>query len=121
MITNFEKYTPEIKESHIAVCYWLDDYFAGKTTHEVPTPDKPITAKQIKELVRANFTLKGFAETNVRTCINHLRKTGTVPVLSNQRGYFVSYEKKEIETVIISLLQRTQGIHNAIKGLERFL
>ena len=121
MITNFENYTHQIKESHIAICLWLEDYFAGKTTFDVPSKDKPITAKQIKELVRSKFTLKGFAETNVRACINHLRKTGTVPILSSQKGYYVSYESHEIETVIISLEHRVTGIRNAIEGLNRFL
>ena len=119
MIENFEEQTEPLPPKLMPVVQWLDDYFAGRTTHPVPTLNKKIKAFVLQKMIAGLFSMK-FGGTNLRKCINHLRQKGTVPIGSSNRGYYTCQNDDEVQSNIRSLNQRANGVLAAARGLERF-
>ena len=52
------------------------------------------------------------------TAINDYSAEGILPVIATSRGYYISYDKGEIQAQIDSLESRKDAIEVAIKGLK---
>jgi hypothetical protein len=121
MIENFEHYNVKLSDDLKPVVIWIDDLFAGRTKYDVPTKAKPLKAEVIMKAVRHIFDRPGFCSAQLRHIVNHLRQTGSAPILSNQKGYYTSQDQLEISSNVRSLEQRANGILNAANGLKRFV
>lgn len=121
MIENFEHYSVPMSDDLKPIAIWLNDYFAGKTKFSKPTQQKPIKADTLIKAIKDIFSHGSFNGVMLRTCVNHLRQTGSVPVLSNSKGYYTSDSNETILSNIRSLEQRASGIQNAADGLRRFI
>lgn len=60
-------------------------------------------------------------EPRLRKITNFLRSAKILPVMATSRGYYISYDKAEIQTQIESLQQRQEAIQQAIDGLKQWL
>lgn len=58
---------------------------------------------------------------DIRKAINKIRREGLAPVLANSKGYYLSYERKEVIDEIDSLTRRARKILSAARGLKTFL
>lgn len=121
MIENFEHYNVKLKDDMKPIVIWFDDLFAGKTKYDVPTKQKPIKADVLIRAVQHIFSKPQFCSAQLRHIVNHLRQTGSVPILSSQKGYYTSQDQLEITSNVRSLEQRANGIINAANGLKRFV
>ena len=86
----------------------------------------PIRSKLLLVLVNLNLWQvypghKGLVEVRLRKIINHIRMTSKLPVLANNAGYYVSFDKEDIIESILSLRVRAQSINAASNGLSKFL
>lgn len=62
-----------------------------------------------------------FTGSRLRKIINFLRVNKLLAVISNKKGYYVSYDKEDIKTTIASLRERAASIQAAADGLEYLL
>lgn len=81
------------------------------------TKQKPICSKQICDLLNATYKDR-FTPTTVRIIINRLRRN-ELPVIANNKGYFVSYDLQDITDQIQSLENRVSAIKAAQLGLRQ--
>jgi hypothetical protein len=121
MIENFEQYTTTLTDEMKQVVIWLDDLFAGKTKFDKPSKQKPLKAEILVRAIKDIHKINSFSQASLRHIINHLRQTGSTPILSCQKGYYTSDCKGEILSNVRSLEQRAKGIQNAADGLKRFM
>ena len=92
-------------------------------------PKKPLYAKDIVRGVNkrredglSNYCLtKPFTEARLRKMVNYFRCTATLPVISTSNGYYVSYERDEIISMIKSLRARADAIYGASDGMDYIL
>ena len=117
MLTNFEKITVELNEKELAIVPSIIQAF-GKYTKE-----NPIKAPQIVSRYNASVAKGGvkLTEPRLRKIVNHIRSFGLLPLIATSNGYFVSYDKAEIQLQITSLNVRANSIANCAIGLEEFL
>jgi hypothetical protein len=121
MITNFEEITAPLSEDEIFVADIL-----SRSLSKV-TKSKPATATHIIDKfnnggIRDHLNLPfKLTEGRLRKIINYIRQNGSIPVLSNAKGYYVSYSKEDIANQITSLNERCDAIKAAADGLKRFL
>lgn len=59
-----------------------------------------------------------FTESMLRRMTNHIRANEILPVVANNKGYYVSYHESDIDEQITSLEDRVAGINLAITGLK---
>ena len=53
--------------------------------------------------------------------MNHIRTNGLLPLMASSKGYYVSFDKKDIESQIKSLKQRANSINGCAEGLKKFI
>lgn len=82
--------------------------------------DKTLYASELVEGVNSYFPGAKFTQLRLRVCINYMRKTG-VPVMSGNKGYWISYDKIDLINMITSLENRAKSIESASKGLRKIL
>ena len=79
-----------------------------------------ITGREIcGKLVGAGFGK--ITEPRLRKITNFLRSAKILPVMAMNTGYYVSYEKADIEKQIKSLEDRRDAIQCAINGLKQWV
>jgi len=114
MITNFENITEELTEDEM---HFLPSMIAG---FKLRTIENPITGKEICKSIKENTGIK-LTEPRLRKFVNHIRSNSILPLIATSRGYYCSYDVNEIKEQIHSLDQRANSIHQAKKGLLKFL
>lgn len=124
MIKNFEKITEELS---VVEKFWL-----GKIMEALKRFGKssPILSDEfcrrfnidIQVSLRDGLVGKEMAmEVNgvrLRKMVSYIRSKGLLPVIATSNGYFVSYDKKVIESQILSLEQRARSIQASADGLK---
>ena len=119
MIKNFNSQTEELTEQEIK---FLPLFIKGFSTK---TKENPIKARLIVEEVNSFFKSKKInyklTQPKLRKYVNHIRSNGILPLIATSKGYYISFNKKEIEDQITSLNQRANSILEASKGLNKLL
>jgi hypothetical protein len=121
MITNFEKETSPLSEEELLIADMLIRSLS-KVTKSKPVTTSVIVDKFNNSGLREHLNIScKLSDIRLRKIINHIRSSGMLPILSNSKGYFVSYERKDIIEQIDSLNDRANAIMYSAKGLEGFL
>lgn len=118
MITNFDLITEPLTEEEKKLIPIL---IRGL---KLRTKDNPITGAEIVKTLneKANFFgIKKFTEPRLRKLTNIIRSSGMLPIIATSNGYYVSYDKEEIENQIKSLEERAEAILNSARGLKKYL
>lgn len=120
MVTNFEQHTADltpVEEQQI-----LPILITGFKNHTKADPIKaPAIIKQINEHFKAKGIKYNMNDSKLRKYCNHIRCFGLLPLIATSNGYYISYDKAEIEKQISSLEERARSIANCAKGLKEFL
>ena len=114
MITNFESITTELTEQEKLI---LQQIIKGFSSHN---KDNPIKEPDIVRLFNERSPVK-INGVRLRKIVNYIRSNGLLPLIATSRGYYVSYDKNEIELQIKSLMQRARSIENCANGLCSFI
>lgn len=119
MITNFKEITIELTEDETKLLPMLIEAFKKYNK------SKPIKAPEIVIGINAyckknaiNYTA---TEVRLRKMVNYIRTNGLLPLIATSNGYFVSFDKSDIESQITSLSERASSIMGCAKGLTKFL
>jgi hypothetical protein len=115
MITNFEKITAELNEIELSILPLVIDYFS------IYSKNKPIKEPEFVRIFNEKNLGVKLNGVRLRKLVNYIRANGIVPLIATSKGYYISYDKKEIETQIKSLYQRASSIKNCANGLSNFL
>lgn len=116
MILGHENFTQELNDEELMLANRLVSAFKKRTK------DNPVTAPEIVSGVNANVPLtQKFSERRLRKIINYYRVQGILPIISTSKGYYVSYDIKDIEFMITSLSQRANSILEGCYGLQRII
>jgi hypothetical protein len=115
MITNFENITADLTEVELALVPLIIKGFSQYTK------ENPIKEPEIVR--RFNERSQGMKLTGVklRKLVNHIRVNSLLPLIATSRGYYVSYDPKEIEAQVKSLHERASSIKNCAQGLHRLI
>ena len=115
MITNFETITYDLTDAEMKFIPLL---VAGFSRY---TKDNPIKEPDI--VTRFNERNPGMKLTGarLRKLVNHIRVNGLLPLIATSKGYYVSYDKTEVQAQIRSLNERANSILKCSKGMEKFL
>jgi hypothetical protein len=83
---------------------------------------KPMFGKDIVTLVNDKLELNEvFNQFKLRICINYMRKTEMLPIISGSRGYWVSYNVEEMVINAESLESRANAILHASNGMRSMI
>jgi len=116
MIEGFEEITFELNDQEIKLANELIKHFNNKDKNN------KVKASDIVKGINSHYNLTfKFTEVRLRKIINYYRSNSIIPIISDSEGYFVSYEKKDLEKVIKSLDQRSNSIKRSSEGLKKFL
>lgn len=119
MIKNFEEVTKELTEDELSIIPYLVKGFTG---HDAISPIKSdeIISKMNYFLITNEFKVR-MTGPRLRKCCNYIRSNSIIPLIATSEGYYVSWNKEEIEYQIKSLRQRAQSIINCADGLSVIL
>lgn len=83
------------------------------------SPTRTITSYEILDLInRRRSILNYLIEPKLREIIHSIRKQGVLPIISNSKGYYVSYDEDEIQRVYESLMNRSYAIQEVAVALK---
>lgn len=117
MIKGFETLTYEITPEEEQI---MSAIISGLKKREGSA--RAVKAPEIVDGINRNLKMKKkFTEVRLRKMINYIRTHGLLPVMASSKGYYVSFDKNEINAEMESLFQRASGIKNAAMGLRKFL
>ncbi len=117
MILNFEGFTHPITEEEKDIIIGLVKGLEKRVGKE-----KAIKGPQIVAGINLKMKLKKkFTEIRLRKLINLIRSESVLPMMATSKGYYLSYDAKEIKECIISLTDRAEGIMSAANGLYDFI
>lgn len=57
----------------------------------------------------------------LRKIMNHIRINSILPVISGNKGYYISYDKQDVFNMVESLESRANSIQSSADGLKKFL
>lgn len=113
MITNFETTTHELTDKELSLVPLI---IGGLKTKN---KDNPIKEPEIVAKMKiAGYKLSG---ERLRKIVNYIRTNGLLPIIATSKGYYVSYDREEIEKQVKSLKQRSNSILSSANGLQKFL
>lgn len=113
MITNFESITPELNEYELSLVGIIISGLKARTA------ENPIKSDNIVKSMSANgYKISGV---RLRKIINFIRTNALLPIIGTSKGYYVSYEKIDIQNQIKSLNERANSIIDCANGLKEFL
>jgi len=119
MIKNFETHTEELNYEEIKLIPILVN---GFKRHSKASPIKaPSIIKSINEKKEQLGLKNKFSEPRLSKCSNYIRTNGILPLIATSQGYYVSYDKQEINSQIQSLVERANSILKSAEGLKKFL
>jgi DNA-directed RNA polymerase specialized sigma54-like protein len=114
MITGFTEQTSFLTDEEKKLVPIIIKGLANKTSK-----DKAMYGAEICRIVSKKYTK--LTEPRLRKITNFLRSEKILPVIATSKGYYISYDKEEIQKQIDSLTQRIDAIENAINGLKKWL
>lgn len=123
-ITNFEEITETLTENEMLMLPYVEKAFGKITCRENIRKSNEICDLINMYYVHENGIDKDFVPMNgvrLRKFVNYLRSNGILPIIGTSEGYFVNYQREELEKQIKSLKERANGILNAAAGLEKFI
>lgn len=106
MVTNFEELTAELTDD--------EKHLVGHL----------IFMLELNQQVYKSHELESSLKTTgvrIRKVINFIRKNHIAPVIGTSKGYYLSYDREQIEKQIKSLYERASSIRDCAKGMEYFL
>jgi hypothetical protein len=121
MVTNFEEITKELSDEECKYIYLLVTGFQNRTK------DNPIKAPDLIKSINTFVAeqrpdiKKKLSEPRLRKLCNYIRSYSLIPLIATSKGYYVSYDKEEIQNQIHSLMDRGQAIIKSSLGLVKFL
>ena len=118
MITNFDGVTEPLSDDEKKLIPIL---IRGFKLHG---KDNPITGAEIVKSLNDKkdiFGIKNFSDSRLRKITNYIRSEGMLPIIATSKGYYVSYDKEEIQNQIKSLQERADAILNSANGLKIYL
>jgi len=115
MITNFEEITEKLTEKELEMIPYL---VAGFKTH---TKENPIKAPAIIKAFNTSMPQYKITEPRLRKCVNYIRSKSIIPLIATSKGYYVSNDRNELVSQIMSLRDRSSAIMKCVNGLEKFL
>jgi hypothetical protein len=118
MITNFEDHTKDLSEDQMLLnpvvmeCLKLcvKHTLSGDVCLMIQMMQHKRTGEQIP-----------FSSVQLRKHVNYIRRKGLLPVIATSKGYYVTYDKEEIQKQINSSFERAHSIIESAEGLKRFL
>jgi hypothetical protein len=114
MITGFDLETAPLTEEEKALVPVIIKGLYTKTD-----ATKAVHGAKICEAITRKYGK--LTEPRLRKITNFLRSAKILPVIATSKGYYISYDKNEIEKQIKSLEQRVAGIQTAIDGLKKWV
>ncbi len=119
MVTNFEEITEELTPEELRVVPYMISAF------EKHKKENPIKAPEIVNSMNAflkkyEFSVK-MTGARLRKFCNHIRTNGLLPLIATKKGYYVSYDKTEIEKQVRSLCERAASIRQSADGMAKFI
>lgn len=112
MVTNFEDYTDVLTKKEmefVPTLVWVLSFIT-----------EPTKSPKIVKLMKAkNFP--DFTGVTLRKMVNVIRKTGALPVMASSKGYWVSYDKDDVQRQVDSMTERANSIKACANGLRTFL
>ncbi len=120
-LTNFEQITEDLTSFENKLMEFMMKGFATKTKAD-PIKANEIIIKTNAWLIKEhpNVTQK-LTEPRLRKITNHIRAFGLQPLIATSNGYYISFDKEEIEKQISSLNERARSMNQAATGLKEFL
>jgi len=112
MIKGHEIETFDLTQKELGLAMRLIPYLKQKTK------DNPVQSKDIIKGLKEKWGYDLKPE-RLRKIVNFYRTNSIIPILSNSTGYFVSYDKTDIETFGSSMVSRSNSIMCAVIGLQR--
>lgn len=117
MSSQLKKITPI--ERNIIIPFIIN--LLEKTSH-----NKQLFAQEIVDEINGEmfvFNKKQYKlhQTTLRKIMNHIRINSILPVISGNKGYYVSYDKQDVYNMIESLESRAGSIQSSANGLKKFL
>ena len=67
------------------------------------------------------YKIRKLSGVRLRKLINYIRSTGQQPIIGSSKGYYVSFDAKDIQEQIKSLEERANSILGCSNGLSTFL
>jgi hypothetical protein len=68
-----------------------------------------------------NIDISRVSGIRLRKMINYMRCNSLLPIISNSKGYYVSYNIEDIGEMIVSLTWRAEAIEAAATGLREII
>lgn len=118
MITNFEEVTKELTADERLMVERLIQGFSKFSK------GNPVKSNKVLDYVNnnPNYTMKKkLSGARLRKLCNFIRSNSIAPLIATSNGYYISYDKTEIENEIKSMTERASAIMNASNGLQIFL
>lgn len=119
MIRNFEDYTFDLTDDERAALPFVVDSFE-RYSKANPIKSDMIIKKFNDDRERLGLKVK-LTGVRLRKMVNQIRCKGIIPLIATQKGYYVSYDQKEIIKERESLFDRSKAINAAANGLSIFL
>lgn len=116
MITGFENITYELTELEKQLVPVII-----KGMHVYQDKNNAVKGSVICSSLKISRPNLPCTEARLRKIVNYIRTNGLAPIMATSKGYYLSNDKKEIETQIESLTQRANGIMAAANGLRTFI
>lgn len=114
MIVGFEPYTEPLSLEEKELKIYIEQLLSNRIGKE-----EALTNKAISEHVYEDFGVK-VNGARIRKIINAIRHSGNVPLLiASSKGYYISDDKEEILTYLLSLRQRAVQIFSIHHALEK--
>lgn len=119
MITNFERITNELTDEEYDILPFLINGFVTKDK------DHAIMSHTIVKLMNEfiehrKITGIKMTDARLRKMVNYIRSNGLLPLIATSIGYYVSYDKEEIDKQILSMEERARSIIKAAEGMKKF-
>lgn len=57
----------------------------------------------------------------IRKMINHIRSSGSLPVIGTSKGYYISFDQEDIKKAIRSQEERIRQQQRAVNGMKTFV
>jgi len=113
MLTNFEQITHDLTDKELSMVEPLCVIL--RLIHH----SKPMKSPDIVTKFNQNYDSK-ITDVRLRKLVHHIRANKILPVCSTSDGYFVSFDRKILESQCLSMDQRARSIKEASDGLRFF-
>jgi len=120
MIKNFEEITRPLGDDEKILLRIIMNGFK-QFDHRSKAVKAPEFTTYINEFLKEQGIKLVLTEPRLRKICNFIRSHSLMPLIATSKGYYVSYDKIEIQAQIQSLEERASAILNTVKGMKQFL